>query len=474
MKEEIKSSDRLKKAETGICGFDDLTDGGLPEGRPALVIGAAGAGKTVFAMEFLIKGAVEFDAPGVFISFEENEQELEQNFSSLGYNLRGLIEEKKLAIDYLHIDRNEIEETGEYDLEGLFLRISHAVSVTGAKRVVLDTLEALFAGFQCESILRAELRRLFRWLKEKGLTAVITAEKGKETLTRFGIEEYVADCVLLLDHRVENQISTRRLRIIKYRGSSHGTDEYPFLISPGGIFVIPLSSMSLDYKASGERFSSGIGGFDALLKSGGLIKGNSILLSGPAGAGKTSICAGFAAGSVARGQKCLFFSFEESVSQLSDSMARIGYDFSEGIKKDLIRFICLWPAASGLEVHLERLIQQVREYSPDMVVIDPISSLTVTGSPFHIKSMMMRLIHLLKNRQATTIYSRLDRHPEEAKSIATDIVSITDTWVKLNNREEGDNLSRQLRIVKSRGTNHSRAAVPYKITENGVRVGEEI
>jgi len=353
----------LKKELTGIAGFDEITDGGLPSGRPTLVCGSAGAGKTLFAMEFLFRGATLYDEPGVFMSFEENDEELVTNVASLGFNLKEVIADKKLLIDYVFIERSEIEETGEYDLEGLFLRLGYAIDQIGAKRVVLDTLEALFSALPSEAIVRAELRRLFRWLKEKGVTAVITCERGEGTLTRYGLEEYVADCVILLDNRVENQISTRRLRIVKYRGTSHGTNEYPFFIDEQGFSVLPITSIGLNHKASTQRVSSGNARLDNMLDGKGFYRGSSILVSGTAGTGKSTIAAHFVNAACKRGERALFFAFEESQDQIIRNMRSIGIDLEKFIKQGLLQFHNARPSNFGLETHLALIQRRLRSTS---------------------------------------------------------------------------------------------------------------
>ena len=460
----------LEKAPSGVQGLDNITFGGLPRGRPTLIIGTAGAGKTMFAMEFLVKGVLEYGEPGVFVSFEEKPEELIVNFASMGFDLYHLMEEKKFNIEYIHIERNEIEETGEYDLEGLFIRLAHALDTVKAKRVVLDTLEALFSGFGSESILRAELRRLFGWLKERSMTAIITAEKGKESFTRFGLEEYVADCVIFLDHRVIEQISTRRLRILKYRGSLHGTNEFPFLISNKGITVIPVTSMKLDYTLSSKHISSGIEGLDEMAGGKGFIKGNSILISGSAGTGKTSMCAQFANACGKRGEKCLFFSFEESSDQLIKYMRHIGIDLQPWVDQGLLEFSTLRSTAFGLEMHLIHIQDEIQRFDPELVIIDPISSLVLIGAIYEVQSMMARLLDFLKTKQKTGIYTNLIKgagHQSESMGI---IASLIDTVIELKDIEQQGQYQRYLNIVKSRGTNHSRRVMSYTITSKGFEI----
>ncbi|RYE23493.1 MAG: circadian clock protein KaiC, partial [Sphingobacteriaceae bacterium] len=326
-----KNFKTLPKTPTGIAGLDEITGGGLPKGRPTLICGEAGSGKTLCSLEFIVRGATEFNEPGVFMAFEEKAEELGINAASLGFDLEKLELEQKLKVDYIHLDRSEIEETGEYDLDGLFIRLNYAIDSIGAKRVVLDTIENLFPGLSNQTILRTELRRLFDWLKEKGVTAIITGEKGDGTLTRQGLEEYVSDCVILLDHRVENQISTRRLRIVKYRGSVHGTNEYPFLIDEDGISVLPVTSLKLNNPVSAERISSGIPELDNMMSGKGFFRGSSILVSGTAGTGKTSIAASFAHETCNRGEKCVYFAFEESPAQIVRNMQSIGINLQQHV-----------------------------------------------------------------------------------------------------------------------------------------------
>src|SRR5678816_1941750 len=366
-----KTNRGLEKVPTGIHGFDEITGGGLPQGRPTLVCGGPGCGKTLFAMEFLVKGALEFGEPGVFVSFEETSDELAKNVRSLGFDLDDLIARKKIAIDFVRIERGEIEETGDYDLEGLFVRLGHAIDSIGATRVVLDTIETLFSALSNEGILRAELRRLFRWLKKKGVTAIITGERGEGSLTRQGLEEYVSDCVILLDHRVIEQISTRRMRVVKYRGSTHGTNEYPFLIDENGIHVLPLTSLRLDHGASTERISSGIPQLDSMLGGEGYYRGSSILVSGTAGTGKTSLSAHFANTTCARGERCLYLAFEESPAQLVRNMKSIGVDLGPWLKKGLLRLEASRPTLLGIEAHLAVIHKIVNEFQPQQAFLEP-------------------------------------------------------------------------------------------------------
>ena len=397
----------LPKAPTGINGLDEITDGGLPRGRPTLVCGGAGCGKTLFAMEFLLEGALKFNEPGVFMAFEETTEELAQNVISLGFDLNGLIESKKVVVDYVHIDRKEIHETGEYDLDGLFVRLAYAIDSIGAKRVVLDTIEALFSGLPDELTLRAELRRLFRWLKDKGVTAIITAERGAGTLTRHGLEEYVSDCVILLDHRVHGQVSTRRLRIVKYRGSTHGTNEYPFLIDNEGISVLPITSLGLAHKVSTERVSSGNDQLDTMLEGKGYFRESSVLVSGTSGTGKTSLATHFANAACQRGERCLYLALEESPNQIMRNLRSIGLDLQRWVDKGLLKFHAARPTAYGLEMHLALIHKTIADFDPQVVIVDPITKLMSAGDADEVKAMMMRLIDFIKGRQITALFTSL-------------------------------------------------------------------
>src|SRR5271156_4868803 len=348
-------SDGLPKCLTGIHGLDEITLGGLPRGRPTLVCGNAGCGKTLLGMEFLVRGATEFDQPGVCLSFEETAGELTSNVASLGFDLAALIARKNLVIDHVYLERGLIEETGEYDLEALFVRLGHAVDSIGAKRVLLDSVEALFAGLDNESVLRSELRRLFRWLKDRNLTAVVTGERGQATLSRHGLEEYISDCVILLDHQVTETVLTRRLRVVKYRGSTHGMNEYPFLIESDGISVLPVTSMYLNHLACNERVSTGIPALDTMFGGQGYFRGNSILVSGTAGTGKTSLTAHFVNAACARGEKCVIFSFEESADQIVRNMKSIGIHLERWVENGLLHFHAVRPTTFGLEMHLVKV-----------------------------------------------------------------------------------------------------------------------
>ena len=460
----------LPKAATGIQGLDEITGGGLPRGRPTLICGSAGCGKTLLAIEFLVRGATEFDEPGVFVAFEETAEELAQNVRSLGFDLDQLAAENKLLLDYVHVERSEIEETGEYDLEGLFIRLGHAIDSIGAKRVVLDTIETLFGGLGDTAVLRAELRRLFRWLKDKGVTAIITGERGDGALTRQGLEEYVSDCVIVLDHRVSEQHSTRRLRIVKYRGSLHGTNEYPFLIDENGISVLPITSIGLRQVASNERISTGIPRLDTMLEGEGIYRGSSVLISGTAGTGKTSLAAYIANASCLRGERCLYFAFEESESQMTRNMRSIGLDLASWFKKDLLRFHATRPSAYGLEMHLATLHKLVNEFEPRMVIVDPITTFLGTSTSAETEAMLMRLIDFLKSRQITAVFTSLVHSGRPQEGSQAGISSLIDTWLLLRDIELGGERNRGLHILKSRGMAHSNQVREFLLTDHGVEL----
>jgi circadian clock protein KaiC len=460
----------LQKEQTGISGFDEITGGGLPAGRPTLVCGSAGAGKTLFAMEFLIRGATLYNEPGVFMSFEESSEELATNVASLGFDLKQLIADHKLIVDYVFIERSEIEETGEYDLEGLFLRLGHAIAQVGAKRVVLDTLEALFSALPNEAIIRAELRRLFRWLKQKGVTAVITCERGNGTLTRYGLEEYVADCVILLDNRVERQISTRRLRIVKYRGTSHGTNEYPFFIDEQGFSVLPITSIGLNHKAPTQRISSGNTRLDTMLGGKGFYRGSSILISGTAGTGKSTIAAHFVDAACRRGERALFFAFEESQDQIIRNMRSVGIELEPYVKRDLLRFKTARPSNFGLEVHLALMHKSIAEYEPAVVVVDPITNFLVVGDTPETKSMLTRLIDYLKMRQVTAMFTSLTGSTTEIEDSEVGVSSLIDTWLLVKNVEANGERNRGLYVLKARGIGHSNQVREFLLTDHGMEL----
>jgi len=460
----------LQKDRTGIPGFDEITGGGLPEGRPTLVCGSAGAGKTLFAMEFLVRGAMVFNEPGVFMSFEETDEELATNVASLGFDLTQLQAQKKLLLDYVFIERSEIEETGEYDLEGLFLRLGFAIDAIGAKRVVLDTLEALFSALPNEAIIRAELRRLFRWLKDKGVTAVITCERGEGTLTRYGLEEYVADCVILLDHRVQNQVSTRRMRIVKYRGTSHGTNEYPFLIDEKGFSVLPITSVGLSHDASTERISSGVPRLDTMLDGKGFYRGSSILVSGRAGTGKSTLAAHFVSAACARGERGLVFAFEESQAQIIRNMRSVGIELESYVKKGLLKFQNARPSAWGLELHLALVHKSIIEFEPSVVVVDPITNFLAVADTIETKAMLMRLIDLLKVNQTTAMFTSLTSAANELEDSEVGVSSLMDSWVLVKNIESNGERNRGLYILKARGTAHSNQVREFVVTNHGIEL----
>jgi len=458
----------LPKAPTGIQGLDEITQGGLPRGRPTLVCGSAGCGKTLLAMELLVRGATEFGEAGVFMAFEESAEELAQNVLSLGFDLNKLVRQRKMAIDFVRVERSEIEETGEYDLGGLFIRLNAAIERIGAKRVVLDTIEALFSGLQNEGILRAELRRLFRWLKDKGVTAVITGERGDGTLTRRGLEEYVSDCVILLDHRINDQISTRRMRIVKYRGTTHGTNEYPFLIDEDGFSVLPITSLGLQHEVSTERVSSGVARLDAMLGGKGFYRGSTILVSGTAGTGKSSLAGHFARAACDRGERCLYFAFEESPGQIIRNMRSIGIDLASCLKKGLLQIHSSRATFYGLEMHLALIHKMIQQADPSVVVFDPVGALMQAGTHQDAHAMIVRLIDFLKSRDITAMLVNLTSGGEALERTQVDISSIVDSWLLLRDIELGGERNRAMYVLKSRGMKHSNQLREFLITDRGV------
>ena len=458
----------LPKCPTGIQGLDEITGGGFPRGRPTLVCGSAGCGKTLLAAEFLVRGAAQFGEPGVLMAFEETEAELKANVASLGFDLDGLVRRKKIVIDYVHIEPSEIQESGEYDLEGLFVRLNHAIDSIGAKRVVLDTLEALFSSLANEAILRAELRRLFRWLKVKGVTAVITAERGREQFTRHGLEEYVSDCVILLDHRVNDQIATRHLRVVKYRGARHGTNEFPFLISNEGISVLPITSLGLNHKISSARIATGIPRLDSMLGGRGFFRGSSILLTGTPGTGKTIVAANFAQAAALRGERVLFFSFEESPNQIIRNMHSIGLRLEPLVKRDLLRFHSARPSLYGLEMHLATMFKEIATFKPAVVIVDPITSLMDAGTDSESKGMVTRLIDYLKGGQVTSLFTSLTQGGHSLQQSEMAMSSLMDSWLLLQDFEGNGERNRVLYVLKARGMAHSNQIREFLISDRGI------
>lgn len=461
----------LAKCPTGIRGLDEITQGGLPRGRPTLICGGAGSGKTLLAMEFIVRGILDFGEPGVFMAFEETAEELTQNVVSLGFDVAGLVRRKKMAIDYVRVERNEIEETGEYDLEGLFVRLDSMIRQTGAQRVAIDSLEALFAGLPNEAILRAELRRLFRWLKDKGVTAVITAEQGRNSnLTRHGLEEYISDCVIFLDHHLTDQVATRRLRIVKYRGSAHGTNEYPTMIDETGLSVLPISSLGLNYAVVKDRIPSGIPRLDAMLGGKGYYRGSSILVSGTSGSGKSSIAAAFADSVCRRGERCLYLSFEESPSQIMRNMASIGMDLGRWERKGLLRLQSARSTLYGLEQHLVSLHKLVNQFEPTAVVLDPVTNLSAIGEVDDINAMLTRVIDFLKGQLITAVFTSLTEGGAASERTEVGISSLMDTWLLLQMVESDSERNRVLYVLKSRGMAHSNQIREFLLSDRGIEL----
>jgi circadian clock protein KaiC len=463
---------QLTKSSTGIKGLDELTGGGLPQGRPTLVCGGAGCGKTLLGMEFLVHGALRFGEPGVFMAFEETVADLTQNVASLGFDLDDLVARRLLALDFVRVDRSELAESGEYDLEGLFIRLGHAIDSIGARRVVLDTIESLFSGLPNQGVLRVELRRLFRWLKDKGVTTVITGERGNESgaMTRQGLEEYVSDCVIVLDHRVTGMVSSRRLRVVKYRGSTHGTNEYPFLIDEAGISVLPVTSLGLQHRVSNERVPTGVLGLDAMLGGAGYYRGSSVLVSGTAGTGKSSLAAHFAAAACGRGERVLYFAFEESSSQIMRNMGSIGIDLAPLVAQDLLRIHAARPTLSGLEMHLATMLKEIARFDPQVVVVDPLNSFVTVGNEDDVKMMLLRLADALKMRQITGFFTSLTSGGGAMEQTDIAISSLIDTWLLVRDMESGGERNRGLYILKSRGMPHSNQIREFSLTSQGIEL----
>jgi circadian clock protein KaiC len=465
------SLEALAKTPTGIEGLDEITGGGLPRGRTSLVCGSAGSGKTVLGMEFLVRGARDFGEPGVFMAFEETERELAQNVACFGFDLEALAAQGKLALDHVFLERGEIEETGEYDLEALFVRLGDAIDTVKAKRVVLDSIEVLFGGLQNEGIVRSELRRLFRWLKDKGVTSIVTGERGDGSLTRYGLEEYVADCVILLDHRVSEQISTRRLRIVKYRGSFHGADEYPFLMGQDGISVLPITSLGLNHEATEERISSGVPDLDAMLGGKGLFRAGSTLVSGTPGTGKSSLAAHFALAACKRGERALYLGFEESAAQILRNMKSIGLDLRPWVDKGLLHLETVRPSSLGLEAHLVAMHRLVVEVDPRVIVVDPISTFLSPTNGAAVKSMLTRLVDYLKTRQITALFTHLASPEQDLGPSEQGVSSIMDSWLQLRDVERDGRRSYGILVLKARGMAHSHEIREFVLSDHGIRLG---
>jgi len=460
----------LQKARTGIAGLDEITGGGLPQGRTTIVCGGPGCGKTMLGIEFLVRGALEFNEPGVLMAFEETPEDIASNVASLGFDIEKLAAEKKLFLDYISVEPSEMAETGDYDLEGLFIRLQNAVESIGAKRVMFDTVEALFTGFANPGILRAEFRRLFRWLKDRGLTTVLTAERGEGTLTRHGLEEYVSDCVILLDHRIKDQISARRLRVVKYRGTKHGADEYPFLIDERGMSVLPITALQLKHEVSNERISSGVPDLDEMLEGKGYYRGSTVLLSGTAGSGKTTLAASFADATCRRGERCLYIDFEESPQQVARNMKSVGIDLEQWSNKGLLFHESWRPTQFGIEMHLLRIHKLIEEVKPQVVVLDPITNLISSSSEKEVYSMLLRLIDSMKSSGITAVFVSLTAAGDSLEGTNVGISSLTDTWILLRDIELNGERNRCLYVLKSRGMAHSNQLREFVMTSDGIQL----
>lgn len=456
------------KCPTGITGLDQITQGGLPKGRPTLVCGSSGSGKTLLGMEFLAKGASDYGEPGVCFSFEESSHDLIKNVASLGFDVQAMIDQKKLLIDHVQIESGEIEESGKYDLEGLFIRLGYVLDSVGAKRVVLDAIETLLTAFDNAGVMRAELHRLFQWLKDKGVTAIVTGERGEGVLTRHGLEEYVSDCVILLDQRVDEQIATRRLRIVKYRGSAHGTNEYPFLLDAQGFTVLPHTAISQQYIVSDEFISSGVKKLDEMLNSKGYYRGGTVLISGTSGSGKSSLAAHFIEAACQRGERSLYFSFEESPSQVTRNMRSIGIDLKRWQDQGVLHIEAVRPTSIGLEALLVSIQRLTEQFKAQVVVFDPISSIKPAGAAKDAYLMLMRLVDYFKARQITCVLTSLTEGGAAAERSEVGISSLVDSWLLLRHLERDNERTRLLYILKSRGLAHSCEVHEFMLSDEGV------
>jgi circadian clock protein KaiC len=470
-KKNAAKRNHLEKCPTGIKGLDEVTEGGFPKNRTTLISGGAGSGKTLLGIDFLIKGAADFDEPGVFMSFEETEDDLYKDVASLNLDLPGLVSQKKILIEHVILDRKDVRES-DFNLEGILVRLDQAIDSIGAKRVVLDSIESPFAGISDAGVLRIEIKRLFRWLKEKRVTTIVTGEPGQNSYTRHGLEEFISDCIILLDNRVKEQIAIRRLRVIKYRGSNHGTNEYPFVIDKSGLSVIPITSAGLDQPGTSKKVSTGIPSLDKMFRGKpGYTKGSTVLVSGTAGTGKTSLAAAFALDSCKRGERCLFLSYEESSGQLIQNMSSIGIHFEPWVKKGLLKIVSVRPSFFGLEMHLLDLYRLVDSFKPSSVVIDPLTSLIGEGDEREIRSMITRMIDLLKSRAITTFFTSLvSSSAKNDTSGEIGVSSLIDTWIVVRELEEdvGRKRIRGLFIVKSRGTGHESDVHKLILSDDGI------
>lgn len=471
-KKNASNRNQLQKCPTGIKGFDEITEGGLPKYRTTLISGGAGSGKTLMGIDFLINGATSYNEPGIFMSFEETEDELFKDVASLNLDLQGLVSKKKILVEHVVLERRDVQEK-EFNLEGLLIRLENAIHSIGAKRVVLDSIESLFAGFTDVGILRVEIKRLFRWLKDKQVTSIVTGEPSQGFYTRQGLEEFVSDCIILLDNRVKEQISVRRIRVVKYRGSKHGTNEYPFVIDKEGLSVIPITSAGLDQPGTAKRVSTGIPSLDKMFQGAGYTRGSSVLASGTAGTGKTSLAAAFAVGSCKRGERCLYLSYEESAGQLVQNMKSIGFEMEPLIKKGLLKIVSTRPSFFGLETHLLDLYKMIADFKPKAVVIDPLTSLIGQQNPVEIQSMITRLIDLLKTNGITGFFTSLvsSAAPNDTSG-EIGVSSLIDTWIVVRalEEDEGRRRIRGLYIVKSRGMGHSSEVHKLVLSDDGMNI----
>jgi len=457
----------IPKTATGIPGLDQILNGGLPKGRVTLVVGNSGTGKTLLGIEFLVNGIRQHDENAILVTFEESASKVTENVSSLGFDLNNLQDDGKLTVMAFKVDLPE-KNRGYFDFSPLLVLLEEAIVCIGAKRVVLDTIELLFGAYSDQTTARIELVKLMRWLEDRGVTAIITGESGNNALTRFGIEEYVSDCVIVLDHRVREEISTRLLRVMKYRGSVHGTNEYPFLIAKNGFIVLPVSSLSLDYAVSRERVSVGVPELDEML-SGGPYRGSTTLVTGVSGTGKTSVAMSMVNAACARGERSLVLLYEESAFQLERDMGSIGINLKRWTDSGMLKIWASRPLEYGLENHLAIFINMLESFKPAIVAIDGLTAFSRGGFDPDVFIFITRKIGILKARGITTVLTTLKKDVEDESS-SLHISSLTDTGILLRNIEKNGERNRLLAVTKSRGTAHSNQLREFTLSSDGIRL----
>ena len=467
-KGKVKSSSDI--VSTGVKGLDDVLGGGIPQGHAMLLVGKPGTGKSILSMEYLLHGIELHKENGVYISFEESEKQIISNAASFGWKFEEMVKKNKLAISYIDMQPEQMRTVGDYDLSALILRVKGAIKKVNARRVVIDGINNLLSTFDDERIIRSDLLRLIREIKEVNATIFITGERGHDSWSKMGFEEYLADGLMHLDNRTDGNYQTREIQVVKCRGINHYTGKSPFIINSEGMSIRPLITADFDYKVLKSRVSTGIADIDNMLGGKGLYRGSTVYITGPSGAGKTSISSSFANGACSRGERALFLAFEESSDQIIRNMKSIGLSLDKWVNEKLLYFYTARATTNSLEGHLDNIMTMVREVEPTCVVLDPISAFRPIANENETKLMLIRLNDYLRARKITTVFTALSSDGEYSEHADVQLSSIADTWIVVRIMDYKGERNNVMQLMKSRGMSHSRQMKEMYFTGNGLKL----